>query len=172
MPIGQLVEGEPFLRTYARTRILNKASLHCMPFHQHLSGIIVKVEPHELKTTWFHSFGGELLTYKLRKSQLLTIVLSGDLLQSGEPLQVCAMSANSQNESVYNLHNSELKVSCQDAGVDMEFAPKDIVQPSFCTPITHLYFCPAFWHLGSIGLWCKGGSAASEPAAELSQVSA
>lgn len=66
------------------------------------------------------------------------------------------------------LHDSAMK----NAGVDMEFAPKDLVQPSVCTPITHLYFCPAYWHLGSIGFWCNGGSAAKEPAAELPQVSA
>ncbi|BDA49468.1 probable ubiquitin-conjugating enzyme E2 23 [Coccomyxa sp. Obi] len=109
---GQHVEGEPLLRSYPRARILNKAPLHRMGSNDYLRGIIVKVEPLELKTTWFNSLGG----------------------------------------------------------ADMELAPKDLVQPSVCTPITHLYFCPAYWHLGSIGLWCKGGSATQEPPAELSQV--
>lgn len=60
----------------------------------------------------------------------------------------------------------------KNAGVDVNFAPKDLVPPSVCTPITHLYFCPAYWHLGSIGFWCSSGSAAKEPAAELPQVCA
>lgn len=69
--IGQLVEGEPLLRSYPRARILNKAFLHRMPFNDYLSGIIVKVEPHELKTTWFNSLGGELLTHILWTSAQL-----------------------------------------------------------------------------------------------------
>lgn len=39
------------------------------------------------------------------------------------------------------------------ADKDLNLAPQGPIQPSVCTPITHLYFCPSYWHLGHVGLW-------------------